>query len=92
MIYRWIEPEARAERVAVHAIAVDDYGLIDHWSAEQDGAIHWLGCHNQRWELTVGGAGPLCLVLRGEPEGGTWRLKEESEGFRCIKDKEASAS
>ncbi len=90
MIYRWIEPEAKTERVAVHAIAVDDYGLIDHWSAEQDGAIHRLGYRGQRWELTVCDEQPLRLVLRGEAREAAWRLEEGSEGFRFVKDKEAS--
>jgi hypothetical protein len=92
MIYRWIEPEPRAGRLVVHAVAVDDYGLIDGWSAVRDGAVYRLVCNNQRWELTVPEEGTFDLVLHGEHVGLTWHLLEKSGKFQFLKDAEQSQS
>ncbi len=92
MIYRWIEPEPRRTRVVVHAIATDDYGLIDSWSTDQDGASHRLAGNHQRWTLTVPNAGPLDLALHGQHIGRCWRLLEKSGDFQFVVDREESQS
>ena len=78
MLYRWIEPEACTSRLAVHAIAVDDYGLIDHWSTEQAGDSIALTCREQQWTLTVESERPLDATLRSKHEPKSWKLTEQS--------------
>ncbi|NQT13157.1 MAG: heparinase II/III family protein, partial [Planctomycetes bacterium] len=92
MLYRWIEPQARKTRTAVHALAVDDYGLIDHWTAEHTGATYRLACGNQSWILTVHNEEPLEVTLHGEHAGLSWRLIERSGEFQFLQDKGAPQS
>lgn len=82
MLYRWIEPEARTSRLAVHAIAVDDYGLIDHWNTEQAGHSITLMCREQQWTLTLNSERPLDATLRSKHESKSWKLTEQSGELR----------
>lgn len=88
-LYRWIEPEARKARVVVHAVAVDDYGLIDRWTAEHSGVAHGLTDGNQHWTLTVDNEEPFDLVLHGKHTGISWRLTEESGRFQFLREETA---
>ena len=90
MLYRWIEPQARKARVAVHALAVDDYGLIDHWTAEHTEATYRLAGDNQSWTLTVHNEGPFEVTFHGEHAGLSWRLIERSGEFQFLQDKGVS--
>ena len=89
MIYRWIEPEPRKYRLALHAIAVDDYGLIDRWTIEQTieqttESIS-LVSPDQRWTLTIHSDTPLHATLQCEPESQSWQLNEETSEFQFNK-------
>ena len=86
MIYRWIEPEPRESRLAVHAVAVDDYGLIDRWTIEQTTESISLVSPDQRWTLTIHGDTPLHATLQCEPESQSWQLTEEAAEFRFNKN------
>jgi heparinase II/III-like protein/alginate lyase len=78
MLYRWIEPEARTSRLAVHAIAVDDYGLIDQWKTEQTANTLTLTCREQHWTLTVDSESSLDATLQSKHESKSWKLTEKS--------------
>jgi hypothetical protein len=78
MLYRWLEPAGREFRVAVHAFAVDDYGLIDGWTARRDGSRYHVERHGTGWTLDVASETPLGLVVRSSA-GSAWRL-DEREG------------
>jgi hypothetical protein len=82
MLYRWIEPEARPTRLAVHTIAVDDYGIIDDWKAERLGESIRLASSRQRWTLTLNNEAPLNLSLQCEDDSRSWRLTEQDGEFR----------
>jgi hypothetical protein len=83
MLYRWIEPQARGFRLAVHAIAVDDYGLIDHWKADQSGETVRLASGVAEWTLSLNNETPLDLTLRSEQGTRSWRLTEH-QGKLCF--------
>jgi hypothetical protein len=89
MLYRWIEPEAREARVVVHFLAVDDFGLIDWWTAEHTGTTYCLSDGKQRWTLALENEEPFDLVLRGEHAGASWRLTEQSGQFRFRENENA---
>jgi hypothetical protein len=78
MLYRWLEPAGREFRVAVHAFAVDDYGLIDGWTARRDGSRYHVERHGTGWTLDVASETPLGLAVRSSA-GSAWRL-DEREG------------
>lgn len=81
MLYRWIEPAARESRVVVHAIAVDDYGLVGDWRVEITGEAYTVGKGGARWSLRVAASDSLRLVLESSPDGRRWELVEEEGGF-----------
>ncbi|MEN6559136.1 MAG: heparinase II/III family protein, partial [Thermoguttaceae bacterium] len=81
MLYRWIEPEARAFRTAAHAFAMDDYGAIDDWSASVDGRDIEVRCGRSGWRLTVSSESPFELILRRLADGRVWRLRERDNHF-----------
>ncbi|MEN6405166.1 MAG: heparinase II/III family protein [Thermoguttaceae bacterium] len=81
MLYRWIEPESRAFRVAVHAFAMDDYGEIDAWSATAHGGDVEIHRGPIGWRLTVSSKNPFEMILRCSSEHGVWRLRERDERF-----------
>jgi hypothetical protein len=81
MLYRWIEPSARSFRVAVHAFAMDDYGLIDHWQATSNEDSHSIQRGDASWTLTVKAAAPIELTLRSEATGRAWRVTERNGDF-----------
>jgi hypothetical protein len=88
MLYRWLEPAGREFRVVVHAFAVDDYGLIDGWTADRDGNAYHVGRTGAGWTLDAASGASLHLVLRSS-DGAAWRL-EEVEGnisFEAISEK-----
>jgi hypothetical protein len=81
MLYRWIEPAPRSFRLAVHAIAVDDYGLVADWDCEIRGdAIH-LSRPGAGWSLYLGVPHPLELTLVCEADGRRWTLAERGGQF-----------
>lgn len=82
MIYRWIEPEPRSTRVVVHAVAVDDFGLIDRWTVDRENGTYRLACHNQCWSLTFSKENTFDLVLLDQLAGSSWRLFEDSGELR----------
>lgn len=84
MLYRWLEPAARQFRVAVHALAMDDYGLVDGWTASAAGQEHTLGRGDTRWVLAITSADPLRMVLRSPPGGRAWRLEEHEGAFSFV--------
>lgn len=90
MLYRWIEPEARAVRVAIHTLAVDEAGRIDRWTADHSADTCTLACDQQRWTLDVIRQSPLELTLRGAGSGPSWRLIEQSGEFQLLQDKGTS--
>ncbi len=90
MIYRWIEPEPRPQRLAVHAIAVDDYGLIDHWTTDHTETTCRLAGANRGWLLTIANESPFDLVLRSEHEGLSWRLTESAGELQFSADQQES--
>jgi len=92
MLYRWIEPQGRKARTVVHALAVDDYGLIDRWTAEDTGATYRLECRNQSWTLTVHNEELLEVALQGEHASLSWRLIERSGEVQFLQDKGAPQS
>jgi hypothetical protein len=92
MLYRWIEPEARTARVVVHAVAVDDYGLIDRWTADRDGATYSLASDNQHWSLALSDENALDLNLRDAITGLQWRLFEEAGELQFVQDAKGSHS
>jgi len=81
MLYRWIEPAARPVRVAVHAFALDDYGLIDRWRAEAGEGAYRLSDGTCRWRLTINATEPLDLRLDSEADGRAWRLTEREGSY-----------
>ncbi len=85
-LYRWIEPAPRAYRLAVHAIAVDDYGLIDRWTAERTGeATYKVSRDNARWTLEIVREMPLTLVLGSEHDGRRWELTERNGEYNFLR-------
>lgn len=90
MLYRWTEPQARTARLAVHAVGVDDYGLIADWWADRQGADYQLTRGRQCWTLTVSQDGPLDCVLYGRHVQRKWRLLEKSGGFQFLEDTKES--
>jgi hypothetical protein len=87
MLYRWIEPQSCRNRVAVHAIATDDYGLIERWSAEHTDASFRLGDGKQQWALTIDSQEPFDLALHSDEAGQSWRLTEQSGELEFLEDK-----
>ena len=82
MIYRWIEPEPRQSRLVVHAIAVDDYGLIGGWRTEKiDDAVS-LASPTQKWNLSIDSEIPLQVTLQGEDKSHSWELIEKTDGLQ----------
>jgi len=81
MLYRWIEPAARESRLVVHALAVDDYGLVGDWRVERTDEAYTLGKGDARWSLRVAGSAPLRLVLESSPDRRRWELLEQKEGY-----------
>jgi len=81
MLYRWIEPSAREFRLAVHAFAIDDYGLVDDWSMKVDGDIYTLERTDACWSLKVVSSTPLELILQCVNDGRCWQLIEQDGNF-----------
>jgi len=81
MLYRWIEPSARSFRVVVHAFAMDDYGLIDHWQASAKEGCYSIRRGDASWALSVEATAPMELVLRSETAGRAWRVAERNGTF-----------
>ncbi|MBN1346389.1 MAG: heparinase II/III family protein [Phycisphaerae bacterium] len=86
MLYRWIEPRPRPSRLALHLLAVDDYGLIHRWTTDHTDTTYGLADGNQRWRLTVAREEPLDLVLHGDAAGLSWRLIEQSGELTLMRD------
>ena len=78
MLYRWIEPQTGQQRVVVHSLAVDDYGLIDRWSSARTGGEYCLTDGGEQWSLSVDGEEPFDMTLRCGRTGRAWRLTEQS--------------
>jgi hypothetical protein len=86
MLYRWIEPEARIERVAVHTIAVDDYGLVARWKLDREGATYSVAGDRDRFRLKLASENTLDLSLGDESAARSWRLTEKSGQLKFFKD------
>jgi hypothetical protein len=88
MLYRWLEPAGREFRVAVHAFAVDDYGLIDGWTASRDATSYHVGRSGGGWTLDLSSTDPLCVVLRSSA-GSAWTIdqREGNISFQAISEK-----
>lgn len=84
-LFRWIEPGAREFRLAVHAVALDDAGLIDRWEAAANDGTYSLACDEVRWTLAVDSAEPLSLRLRSDNSGQTWQLVERDGGWKLTR-------
>ncbi|NLX97729.1 MAG: hypothetical protein GXY83_16300 [Rhodopirellula sp.] len=82
MLYRWMESAAREFRIAVHAFAMDDYGLVGDWSIRpQEGEGMALERADLRWSLRLAGSDPLQLDLHCHADGRHWRLLEREGQF-----------
>lgn len=88
-LYRWIEPSAREHRVAVHAFALDDYGLIDGWTATADGHEYQVHRGRDGWRLTIHTEAPLSMSLKSLSDGRVWRLEERGGQFSFSADTES---
>ena len=86
LLYRWIEPRPAAARIAVHAIALDDFGLIDAWEATADAGCFMLRRGETAWTLTVAQEEPLRLQLACGATGRQWLLMERDGTFTLKRD------
>ncbi len=78
-LYRWIERAAQEFRMAVHAFALDDAGLVDGWQASCGDGDYTIARGDAGWTLTVESAAPLSLSVRADATGQVWRLVERDE-------------
>ena len=85
-LFRWIEPAPRSNRLVVHALAVDDYGLIDGWTAEPRGTSFRVFNNDTVWSLEVASQSPLLALLRDERDGRGWQLAEQDGQFQFLRD------
>ncbi len=80
-LYRWMEPSAREFRLAVHAFAIDDAGLVHDWQATADGPGFALTRGDVCWTVTLDNADPLDIVLRSNDTNRSWRLAERDGSY-----------
>ena len=81
MLYRWVEQEPRTTRLAVHALAVDDYGLIDHWATDTDGDACTISRGDLGWKLTSSRETSMDLLLCNIYSKRSWRIVEKDGAF-----------
>jgi hypothetical protein len=84
MLYRWIEPQPRATRLVVHAIALDDYGRIDRWQVDGGPGCWTLANGECGFSLETASEQPLRLILRSRAEPLAWRLEELGGEIRFL--------
>ncbi len=84
MLVRWTETDSKTSRVAVIAIAVDDYGIISQWHLRSEGSDAILESPGgaERWALRVGES---CDSLSISEQIGkkSWRVSRQGDGW-CL--------
>ena len=83
----WTERTAAANRTAVHAIAVDDYGAIAGWHLrETTPAVRLEGPGRREcWSLTMR-VQPWGVTLAEEVSGQTWEIGPDVGGAWHLQD------
>jgi hypothetical protein len=81
LIFRWQEAQKQTSRLAVHAIALDDYGAIADWHLHRD--EHQIELEGPGaevcWRLSIQES-PVILTLEEKVSGQKWTVEQKSDG------------